>query len=61
LVNTAAKRQAHALSSAEASVGYDYDYNIEINFTTLYMADLGTRAEPLGEGEAPLVFHLNII
>jgi hypothetical protein len=23
---------------------------IEIYFTTLYMADLGTRAEPLGEG-----------
>ena len=24
--------------------------SIEIHFTTLYMADLGTRAEPLGEG-----------
>jgi hypothetical protein len=24
--------------------------NIEIHFTTLYMTDLGTRAEPLGEG-----------
>ena len=24
--------------------------NIEIHFTTLYMADLGTGAEPLGEG-----------
>jgi hypothetical protein len=23
---------------------------IEIHFATLYMADLGTRAEPLGEG-----------
>jgi hypothetical protein len=33
--------------------------SIEIHFTTLYMADLGTRAEPLGEGAAPLVFHLN--
>jgi hypothetical protein len=25
-------------------------YHDEIHFTTLYMADLGTRAEPLGEG-----------
>jgi hypothetical protein len=25
-------------------------YHVEIHFTTLYMADLGTRAEPLGEG-----------
>jgi hypothetical protein len=24
--------------------------SIEIHFTTLYMADLGTRAKPLGEG-----------
>jgi hypothetical protein len=24
--------------------------SIEIHFTTLYMADLGTRAEPLSEG-----------
>jgi hypothetical protein len=34
--------------------------SIEINFTTLYMADLGTRPEQLGEGVAtPLVFNLN--
>ena len=32
-----------ALSSAEASVGYDY--SIETHFTTLYMADLGTRVD----------------
>jgi hypothetical protein len=24
--------------------------SIEIHFTTLYVADLGTQAEPLGEG-----------
>jgi hypothetical protein len=27
-----------------------YTISIEIRFTTLYMADLGTRAEPLSEG-----------
>jgi hypothetical protein len=25
-------------------------FSIEIHFTTLYMVDLGTRAEPLSEG-----------
>ena len=27
-----------------------YTISIAIHFTTLYMADLGTRAEPLSEG-----------
>jgi hypothetical protein len=36
-------QQMMALSSAEASVGYMITISIEIHFTTLYMADLGTR------------------
>ena len=48
LFNTT-KHMSTSLSSAEASVGY-ITISIEIHFTTLYMADLGTRAGPLGEG-----------
>jgi hypothetical protein len=38
-------QQMMALSSAEASVGYMITISIEIHFTTVYMADLGTRAD----------------
>jgi hypothetical protein len=31
--------------------------SIELHFTTLYMADLGTRAEPLGEGAQIVIIH----